>query len=149
MHTDCPKCGSSNACYQRNGPDIALHCLCGFFRVVYSELETVEVHHNGAEADVRLPKTGTHLRRTLFAVENLEEANTAEIAERLWDLGLHYSMSDVASYLTILRSKGLVESPVIRRGVAGGSTWTLTDAATDLLGTLQISNGVHICYRSG
>jgi hypothetical protein len=104
-------------------------------KVVFSLLGQLEEHHNGV-AVAKLPRPGTHLRKTLMAVECLEEANTADIAQRLIDMGLWYSMSDVASYLTILRSKGLVETPIIRRGVAGGSTWVLTDAATDLLGDI-------------
>ena len=137
MRTDCPKCYSHSAWYSRTAQDLILRCLCGLHKVMYSVLDEMEIMHSDAGADVKLPRPGTHLRKTLLTLECLEEASTAEIAERLKDLGQGYSMSDVASYLTILRSKGLVCSPVIRRGVAGGSTWTLTDNASDLLSKIK------------
>ena len=108
IRTTCPKCASPNARYVRSGLDLEVHCICGYLKVVFSLLGQLEEHHNGV-AVAKLPRPGTHLRKTLMAVECLEEANTADIAQRLIDMGLWYSMSDVASYLTILRSKGLVE----------------------------------------
>ena len=46
-----------------------------------------------------------------------------------------FSVSDVSSYLTILRSKGLVQTICSRRGVVGGSSWELTEVCRKLLGT--------------
>lgn len=133
MIVDCPKCASTQATYRADGPDLVLRCLCGYHKVVYTTLGTAEIMHSDAGTSVRLPKQGTHLRKTLMAVECLEIATTAEITLRLHELRAAYSASDVASYLTILRAKGLVDTTTSRRGVAGGSTWVLTDAAEDLL----------------
>jgi hypothetical protein len=90
-----------------------------------------------AGSDVKLPKNGTHLRKTLMVLTIMPDASSAEVTERLVDLGCDFTVSDVASYLTILRSKGLVTTVINRRGVPGGSTWILTDKAQDLLSLVK------------
>lgn len=133
MKTECPKCASQNAWYIRTHCDLVLKCWCGFERVMFTTLESAEIMVIDAGADVTLPRDGTKLRKTLMALVNLEAATSGEIKQRLDELGEKYTASDVASYLTILRSKGLVETTEVRRGLAGGSSWKVTDACTDLL----------------
>lgn len=111
-----------------------LRCLCGYHKVVFSELENLTVIHTDTREDIKLPKQGTHLWKTLKALVGLGVANSAEITQTLCDLGNKFTVSDVSSYLTILRSKGLVEAPESKRGVQGGSTWNLTGIAKTLLG---------------
>lgn len=134
MRVECVHCGSPNARYVRTETDLILRCMCGVEKVVFSVLAKMQIEHNDAGPDVKVPKQNTHLYNTMMAVDVLVEATTKEITDRLLDAGEGYSVSDVASYLTILRAKGLVATTVIRRGVLGGSTWVLTDIAQDLLG---------------
>jgi hypothetical protein len=132
--TTCPKCSSPNAYYERKGHDLNLRCRCGYFKVVYTELETITIERNDAGVDVKLPKRGTNLYATLAALASMITETSAGVTNRLIQLGHDFDVSDVSSYLTILRSKGLVVATEIRRGVAGGSTWVLTDACKELLG---------------
>jgi len=135
MNTVCPKCGSPSARYTKvSKHDLAVKCLCGYLKVVFSTIGTMEILHADTEKNIHLPKEGTFLRKTLMVVSVLEEPSSAEITTRLKELGEEFTVSDVASYLTILRTKGLVEVVHLGRGVAGGSTWRLTDTATALLG---------------
>jgi hypothetical protein len=83
---------------------------------------------------VKLPRRESNLWFTLVTLASLVEATSAEITYRLVDLGKEFTVSDVASYLTILRSKRLVRNTEVRRGVAGGSTWIQTDECVKLLG---------------
>ena len=133
MRTECPKCGSNGASYEKTHCDLILKCLCGYRKVVYTTLNDMEIVHADSGREVRLPKLGSKLRKTLMALNNLVEGTSGEITERLHDMGETYTASDVSSYLTILRTKGLVDPTTIRKGVSGGSTWSLTDAAEDLI----------------
>lgn len=137
MKTECPKCCSQNAYYEKTHCDLILKCLCGYSKVVFTTLGTAEIIHSDSGSDVKLPREGTNLRKTLVVLSVQPEATSAEITQRLKELGEKFSVSDVASYLTILRSKGLVGTTVVRRGVVGGSTWILTEAAAELLGVQQ------------
>ena len=94
----------------------------------------MEIHHNDCDDDVKLPRRETFLWSTVMVVAVMEGSNSAEITERLVDLGHLFSVSDVSSYLTILRSKGLVRTIASRRGIVGGSTWELTEICKKLLG---------------
>jgi hypothetical protein len=131
---DCPKCGSPHAYYQVTEYDKILRCLCGYHRVVETKLQEFTVTHADVAEDAKLPRRGSHIWNTLMALANLEHATSAEVTKRLIDLGHPFDISDVSSYLTILRSKGLVIAVTVRRGVAGGSSWELSDACDKLLG---------------
>lgn len=131
---ECPKCGSQSSWMEKTRTDLVQRCLCGYLKVLFTTVQTIEIEHNDSGEDVKLPKKGTKLWDTLMILTAEDEASSGEITERLNLMGKDYTTSDVSSYLTILRSKGLVLTVDSRRGVAGGSTWTLTDKAADLLG---------------
>lgn len=133
IKVDCPKCASTNAYYQVTEVDKILRCLCGYHKVIETKLASYTVEHNDAGEDVKLPRRGSHIWNTLMALEGLETATSGEVTKRLGELGHTFTISDVSSYLTILRSKGLVVAISIRRGVSGGSTWELTDICDKLL----------------
>jgi len=134
LNTDCPKCLSHSAWLSREGPDILLKCLCGFLKVVETTLGSMKVEHSDTGSEVRLPRPKTHLHRTLMCLSILDLPSSAEVTERLQDLGVNRDVSDVSSYLTILKTKGLVETVVVRRGMTGGSTWRLTNRSIELIG---------------
>ncbi len=134
MKTDCPKCGSPHAWYEKTYCDLSIVCMCGYRKVVYSTLNDMEIIHNLPAADAKLPKVGTHLHNTLTCLWSIEPANSREVTDTLIMHGYKYTVSDVSSYLMILRSRSLVEVIDYKRGIAGGSTWELTDIATELLG---------------
>jgi hypothetical protein len=109
--------------------------MCGFRKVVFTTLsDGMTIEHREQPSNVRLPREGTHLRITLLTLAAMEPATSKEVTDRLVELGRSFTVSDVSSYLTMLRAKGLVEALDSKRGVPGGSTWTLTDAATELIG---------------
>jgi hypothetical protein len=84
--------------------------------------------------EIKLPQPRTHLWATLMVLFVLEPATSAEITQRLTDFGHRaFTVSDVSSYLTILRSKGLVLTTDFKRGIVGGSTWRCTDDALKLI----------------
>lgn len=131
---ECPKCSSKNAYLVRKGYDVVLRCTCGMHMVMQTELEQITIEHT--EIDVKLPKEGTNLRKTLNVLASMVTATSGEVQQALKDQGATFDMSDTSTYLTILKSKGLVFRVTVRRSVAGGSTWELTDSARDLLGII-------------
>lgn len=136
MKTECPKCGSKNAWIEAGSIDVVLRCYCGVHKVLQTKLLQMEIQQNDCEDDVKLPKRDTHLWVTLQALSVMVSANSAVITQTLVDMGKEFNVSDVSSYLTILRSKGLVRTTESRRGIPGGSTWELTDASIRLLGVV-------------
>lgn len=133
--TECPKCGSASAWFEKNGRDVWLQCLCGVNKLVFSEVETITIYHTETAEKVSLPRPGTRLWHCLAMLYGLGQASTHEITERVnLNTSLHLSASDVASFLTVLRYKGLVFPLENRRGHIGGSVWKCTDPAKKLLG---------------
>jgi DNA-binding transcriptional ArsR family regulator len=150
MKITCPKCQSPNARYDKTETDLIVKCYCGYNKVVFTTLvHTLEgpLDDNEDEDAVKMPRTGTSLHKTMMVLSILPDGNSLQVTERLNELNglfkvrgtiilkhLLLTVSDVSSYLTILRSKGLVERTQVRRGVAGGSDWRLTEEAIDLMG---------------
>lgn len=133
IRIECPKCASPNAYYQFTEVDKILRCLCGYHKVIETTLETIVVMHNDSGPEVKLPRRGTNIWLTLSVLAAAKTLNSAAVTRQLNDAGHKFTVSDVSSYLTILRSKGLVYNTELRRGLAGGSTWALTPACLDIL----------------
>lgn len=129
----CPKCTSTSAWYSRDKVDITLRCLCGYHKVV-STLLIEKVEPEVEPSGVKLPSTGSNLMKTLLALKALAEANSKSIADKMSEDGSEYKPRDVASYLSILRFKGLVVQVSMRRGLTGGSIWRLNEDALELIG---------------
>lgn len=134
MKPSCLKCGSRSVWYEREFDDIFLHCLCGKRQFVMSLRKPANIEFEHIEDVIRLPKMGTNLWATLMTLLVLQQASSAVITQRLVDLGRTFTVSDVSSYLTILRSKGLVLTTEFRRGIIGGSTWVVSGDAHHLIG---------------
>ena len=135
MRTDCPKCESENAWYEVDRNDIWLRCRCGYAKVVFSKQDKgITIIRRESESVLKLPKKSGKLWHTIMVLSVLAPANSAEITERLRDLGKDMTVSDVSSYLTMLRTKGLVRTLENRRGALGGSTWELTETCQTLVG---------------
>lgn len=133
--SDCPKCGSPNAWYEKDTYDLHLVCYCGLRKLVFTVLESgAEIQHNEPVESINLPRQGTKLWITLDCLGTIDTANSREVRDTLYFRGIDYTVSDVSSFLTMLRSKGLVDVLVSRRGVPDGSTWGLTPAAKKLMG---------------
>lgn len=136
MRTVCPKCSSINARYVRDGADIVLRCLCGYHKVVATQLESIQIEHRDTKKEVTLPKQGSKLWYCLLALSSITTGRTDQIHSAMNRLVVEQqTMSEVSSQLTVLRYKGLVEVTENRKGTAGGSTWVLTDVAKKLTGT--------------
>lgn len=164
MRLSCPKCHSAHARYTKTEHDLILKCYCGYQKVVFTTLvHTLEgpLGDDEDEGAVKMPRAGTNLHKTMMVLSILPEGNSLDVTERFNELNglfrvrgsvilkhLLLTVSDVSSYLTILRSKGLVERTHIRRGVAGGSTWQLTEEAIDLMG-LENDDGISTGRKKG
>jgi hypothetical protein len=92
------------------------------------------IEHFDTSMQVRLPEAGSNLHRCIMQLAALEAATTGEITEML-NLRRRdkHTPSEVASQLTVLRIRGLVMVVQARKGVSGGSTWSLTQAAHRLI----------------
>jgi hypothetical protein len=134
MRTNCPKCGSPNARFEKTKYDLLIVCLCGLRKLVFTTLKDIEIEHNARPQDVSLPRQNTHLHNTLVCLWAIEPATSKEVTDTLVLRGHTFTVSDVSSYLMMLRARGLVRVVEYRRGVPGGSTWELSDIADELLG---------------
>lgn len=125
----CPKCEGSSW-YKEENNEVIHTCLCGYFQVVYSERGGQSITHVQTEAQTTLPKQGTKIATCLSAVisHHPTHVTTKDISD---DVG--HPTKDVASQLMVLMHKGLLDRVIESRGVAGGSTWKLTNRAVRLL----------------
>jgi ribosomal protein S27AE len=132
LKTACPKCGQFSAWIEVDRVDTTLRCLCGLRKVIVTKIETVTIEHFDLDEDVKLPRKGTKLYFTLATLFALKEAATSEVTD-LMNAGGRiegvYDIPDVASQLTVLRYRRLVEVVTNRKGAPGGSTWRLTGPA--------------------
>lgn len=136
LRFDCPKCGTRQAWLEVAEPDVILRCLCGMWKVVETRLEQLTIQHVDSAETVRLPKRDSKLYQTLAVLYAIEPASTAYVTEML-ELGSKatgetFSVSDVASQLTVLKYRGLVQVLSNKKGVVGGSTWTMTPTAKQI-----------------
>jgi hypothetical protein len=94
--------------------------------------DSTVITHVDTEANVTLPRRGSKLYEVLVALVGLKTGTTADITAHV-NQGKpkknHQTSSNVASRLTVLGYKGLVENIDDRKGAIGGSTWSLTAAA--------------------
>ena len=135
MRVDCPKCGSTSAWYAKDRYDVTLRCLCGYNKVVATLLEDILIEHIDNGDEVSLPKRTSKLWKCLAVLATIHPASTSEIVIAINDTqDPPFTTKEVASQLTVLRYKGLVTVVSDRRGVVGGSTWSLTPACKELLG---------------
>jgi hypothetical protein len=152
---ECPKCKSKNARRVVEAEDLLLVCLCGLRQYLYrapveppkpssapprlalvpsEQAARLPVNPRVPPEAIKLPQRNTALWLTTVSLACLEQATSGDIAERVLDLGSQRTISDISSYLTILRSKGVVLTTEIRKGLPGGSTWILSERAKQLLG---------------
>lgn len=125
----CPKgCGRESR-YEVVGSVVWQNCYCGFSRPAYSKnSEGILIKHVQAKTSVRLPKLGTRLSNCLLAVAEAGTVTTGQVAK-----AVELPTGDTATQLTILSCRGLVERVLENKGVAGGSTWELTETAAEKL----------------
>lgn len=133
---ECPKCSSMSAKYIEDHTGVFLKCFCGFLKLVQSKYaDGSQTDHIDIEEEVTLPRRGTKLLSALGALFAIEPASTKSVTDLVnVSALLVQTSSDVASQLTILRYKGLVEITDYKRGIVGGSTWITTDVAKRLMG---------------
>ena len=132
IHSTCPKCGSNGAWYEFEPPDVTLRCICGMRKLIATTLEEMTIEHREPKEIFKLPKRHTRLYATLAALFAVEPSKTDRITEVLNSYSEGNKTKDVASLLTVLKYRNLVEVVEYRKGVVGGSTWKLTDRAREL-----------------
>lgn len=134
MRTECPKCGSQNAWIEDTRMDSTLRCMCGLCKVLSTRMGTMVITHSDTAENLKLPRKETRLWDTMMVLHGLKLASSSEVTRSLMDLGRAFSVPDVSSYLTVLRTKGLVRTVEMRKGTIGGSTWELTEPCVKLIG---------------
>ena len=134
MNIPCPKCSSTVTRLEEEGSSLLLKCRCGYYKVMATTLRSgIVVEHLRIEGEVQLPKKDSKLFQCLGALGSLKEASTQEVAKELTRRGTTWCSDEVASFLTILKHRGLVVIVVPGKGVLGGSRWALTESAKRLM----------------
>jgi hypothetical protein len=129
----CPKCGGLSW-FEWVEEDIVQRCLCGLHRYVAQRKDGQLVMHRVHKTQVSLPKPDSKLHETLsvLAVYYPTRMSTAEIAKQTG-----HNTKDTTSELSVLDHKALVERVEERKGLPGGSIWTLTNNGARLLRLLK------------
>lgn len=135
MHITCPKCQSATAHIEAEDTDIWIRCFCGYRKVIHTTLDsTMSIEHIDMEGKVTIPKKGSKLLECLAALVTLGKASTADIHDLISNRnGSTMTPAEVATFLTILRYRGLVQVVVLRKGISGGSIWEPTEEALELI----------------
>lgn len=138
MRTICPKCSSESAWFEYTEREVVLRCTCGFHGLMQTHLGEVVIEMSEKPEDVTLPRQGTKLWQCLHALLTLQSANTTAITAQVnVENDTEYDTNEVSSHLTVLRYKGLVIVTEYRKGLPGGSTWTVTPASIRLMGEVK------------
>jgi len=125
----CPKGCGRPAGFEVISTEVWTVCSCGFRRLSYSmDAKGEIVPHPYKRHNAALPDASTKLYQCLLGVQELVEINTSGVAQYV-----HMPSADVATRLATLEGRGLVYRTTTMRGIAGGSTWVLSDAAIRLL----------------
>ena len=122
----CPRC-RSHTWLEQFDEDIVQRCLCGLRRYIQRKIDGMVITTAVVkQSDVVLPQRSTKIYRCLSSVGRRFPAlvMTASVAR---DTGLHNK--ETAALLIALQARGLVKRASERRGMTGGSEWTLTPAA--------------------
>jgi hypothetical protein len=134
MNIPCPKCSSLSTRLVNEEDSLVLKCHCGYYKNMTTTLRSgMVIEHIHIEGEIQLPRKGTKLFQCLGALASLTEASTQQVAHELTRRGTEWSSDEVASFLTILKHRGLVKITQPGKGVLGGSRWALTDTARRLL----------------
>lgn len=95
------------------------------------------IEFSEVKENITLPRQGTTMSKVVHIVHANPGGSSQLIAQILnlqkGDENKERTVSDVSSYLTLLKSKGLVEVLEYRRGLAGGSAWKVSDACRELI----------------
>lgn len=123
---DCPKC-SGNMWVAVMGESTWFKCICG--KLVPIEIVSGgirRVYHTPV-SEATLPRRGSKLSLCLGLMAGRGSMETSVLAKML-----DQSTSETASQLSVLQSKGLVDKESSRKGIVGGSSWSLTIEAKQL-----------------
>ena len=127
----CPHCTHRQAHYEiEDEIKLIIKCVCGYVKVVYDENEDKIIKHVLSKKKSELPRKGSKLSKCLGVVASVYPNNikTGTVSTISGD-----TTSGAASKLMVLQHKGLIEKENSLRGVAGGSTWFLTNRAIEYL----------------
>lgn len=131
---DCPKCKSKKTWIEQDRYGKFLRCLCGLTQMIEKYPAVAVIEKSVPTSQVKLPRKGSMFYDTLAILASLELATSATIAQAMMDAGKTCDVSNVSTYLTIMKGKGLVRVVENKRGLRGGSTWAVTDVCKSLLG---------------
>ena len=123
----CPKCNSKSAWLEAEGQDLVQRCLCGLNKYLFrvsaeGEIEPIEPR-NIADS-IKMPLENPNHYKCLLAIYKTypDPVQTAQVAAHCG-----FENKPTYGFIASLLSKGLVERVEERKGLPGGSSWTLTE----------------------
>lgn len=125
-HAICPKC-ACNARYEVVGEvDLVLLCLCGYYAVVYTEIGDITTISIDRIAKSNTPSLDTKIGKCMKALlNNYPRVLTSEQVYSVVKKSM--GRSDASTNLMLLQHKGLVDKLTFNKGMAGGSSWKISD----------------------
>jgi len=127
----CPHCTQRQAHYEvEDDTKLLIRCVCGYHKVLFDESIDKPIMHVLPKRKTEVPRKGSKLSKCLGVVASVypKSIKTSKVAELSLD-----TSSGAASKLMVLQHKGLIEKINSMRGVAGGSTWILTNRGAEHL----------------
>lgn len=127
----CPHCTNKQARYNvEDDVRLIMYCTCGYNKIVYDDSIDNTVMHVLTKRKSELPRRGSKISLCLGAVASIHpnRIQTQKVAQITGD-----TVSGAGTKLMVLQHKGLVEKYRSLRGIAGGSSWFLTNRALEYL----------------
>lgn len=132
----CPKCGARFTWTEWEGQCLAQRCVCGLNRYLYHESsDGITVMKRAAPAsDIRVPTPGTKRHKCVVVMvdEFPRKLSTTGIAE-----GCGLLPKETSAIMVLLMTTGVATRVERRKGFTGGSIWSLSDEALELMEVRQ------------
>ena len=130
----CPKC-TNPSWFEVVNEDLVQRCLCGLHKIVRSYDEDGRYSiHRVRPRDVVVPSEETKIGRCLRIVfqAHPDPVGTGTVA-----VAIRMTVDVVSQHMMLLYQRGLVERVENHRAKTGGSTWTLSHRAFQLMGGIK------------
>lgn len=122
----CPKC--SGVAYYKcvMEVDLVLHCLCGYYAVVYTEAGNITTSNVLSDIPKDMPRPDSNIGKCMTAVLNNYPDDVT--SEQVY-IKVMKSMcrSSVSTNLMLLQGRGILVKIKSNKGKAGGSVWGISD----------------------
>lgn len=122
---NCPKCNGIAHYECVMEVDLVLICLCGYYKVIYTEVGHITVS-TVSKADMKdLPRPNSNIGMCMTVM--LNNYPTLLTSEQVYIvLKKNMCRSSVSTNLMILQGRGLIDKIKSNKGKAGGSIWKIS-----------------------